>query len=233
MKCRQFTALIDAYLTGELAGELKEQIEEHYFRCDRCYTELKLRESLVHKNVQIYLRGREKKPFLMFKPVLALASLLIVVVSSLLIIQQHRQSRLLREISAFTPPTYHRSETRSAAADDRFDRAMTYYTRQDYKKTLDLLKEIKIDADNPQIIFFTGITYLLNDKYKKAVGRFDAILEMMNPAYFDEAAYYRAIALLRLNKREAALEELKHLATMFSPYAPRASALIKKIEKIL
>jgi tetratricopeptide (TPR) repeat protein len=232
MKCRQFTAQIDAYLTDELSDELKERFEAHYFRCDHCYAELKLRERFVHKEVHIRLKVREKKPFLVFKPVLALASLLIVVVSSVLIIQQHRHSRLLRDISAFTPPTYHRSEARSTAADDRFDRAMDYYNRQDYEKTLALLEEIKTGGDNPQIIFFTGMAYLLNDKYEEAVERFTAILDMMNPAYFDEATYYRAIALLRLNKREAALQGLKHLSTMFSPYAPRASALIKKIEEM-
>jgi hypothetical protein len=54
----------------------------------------------------------------------------------------------------------------------------------------------------------------------------------MNPSYYDEAIYYKAIALLRTNKKDKALEQLKHLAGMFSPYASDAKALIEKVSNI-
>ena len=54
----------------------------------------------------------------------------------------------------------------------------------------------------------------------------------MNASYYDEAIYYKAIALLRMNKKNKALEQLKHLAGMFSPYASEANTLIEKINNI-
>jgi hypothetical protein len=74
---------------------------------------------------------------------------------------------------------------------------------------------------------------LLTDEINNAVKEFDIIIANMNPSYYDEAIYYKAIALLRMNKKEDALEQLNHLAGMFSPYAPRARALMEKVKGIL
>lgn len=233
MKCQEFSSFLDDYLTGNMPDEIKERVEEHYFQCDNCYMELKLREGLAKKNFLVYLKAREKNRSWILKPILTFASFLIIFISTILIIQQHRHSRLLEEISEFSPPTYHQSETRKPSAASPFSRAMQYYEEKDYQKALKLIKKIEVDEVNPQTIFFTGITYLINKEYKNAILQFDAIITMMNPAYFDEATYFRAIALLRLNQKKAALEELEHLANMFSPFASRANALINKIKERL
>ena len=53
----------------------------------------------------------------------------------------------------------------------------------------------------------------------------------MNPSYYDEAIYYKGIALLRLNKKKQALEQFNNLASMFSPYSKKARVLIGKINR--
>jgi tetratricopeptide (TPR) repeat protein len=108
---------------------------------------------------------------------------------------------------------------------------MAHYNRKEYSHALEILKRIPGSAQNPQVIFFKGICYLLTDAPHQAIKEFDIIIENMNPSYYDEAIYYKAIALLRSNKKEKALEQLNNLAGMFSPYAPQARALIDKINK--
>jgi tetratricopeptide (TPR) repeat protein len=110
---------------------------------------------------------------------------------------------------------------------------MQYYNQGDYTKALEILKQIPAPSRNPQVIFFKGVCFLLVDELKNAVTELDIIIENMNASYYDEAIYYKAIALLRMNKKDKALEQLKHLAGMFSPYAPKARELIEKVNNTL
>lgn len=229
MACSEFTSLIDSYLKEDLPEEKRETFEAHFFECDACFDELKLHERLVSKEVPIVLKG--KKPFWTwgFKPVLVLTSLLIVAVSSVLIIDNYNQAKFLLEISDVEPPAYVQSETRDALQNQTLSKAMTLYDNRQYAKALELLETTATKERNPQAVFFKGICRLQLNQPKTAIRHFDAIIEEMNPSYYDEAIFYKGIALLRLNKKNAALEQLKNVASMFSPHAPRAKEIIKKI----
>lgn len=243
MTCSEFTSLIDSYLQGNLPDEKMETFEQHYFECDLCYAQLKVAERLVLKEVPIVIEGRAAKPLFGFdwkltrKPMLAFASFLIIALTAVLVTvinQSHRLSSIYK-LSDFSPPVYIQSEIRGQGTgriNGAFARAMAHYNRKEYSHALDILKGIPGSAQNPQVIFFKGICYLLTDELHKAIEEFDIIIEDMNPSYYDEAIYYKAIALLRSNQKEKALEQLNNLAGMFSPYAPKAKKLIDKINKL-
>jgi hypothetical protein len=236
MTCKEFACLIDRYLSGKLPAESQEAFELHYFECDDCFARLKIAERLLAKEVPIVAEGR--KPFPVWsglwtwKPVLAAVTVLFVVFSIILLIRHYHRMGLLYEISAFSPPVYLTSETRSPGSDNPLGRAMVFYSQGDYSQALALLKKISSPAGNPQVVFFKGICLLLTDAPGKALREFDIIIGAMNPSYYDEAIYFKAIALIRLNKKKAAEAQLNHLAGMFSPYAPRARALLAKIDTI-
>jgi tetratricopeptide (TPR) repeat protein len=243
MTCIEFTSLIDSYLQGNLSDENLEAFEQHYFECDLCYAELKVAERLISKEVPIVIEGREAKLLYGFdwkltrKSMLAFASFFILALTIVLVtvINHSSRLRLLYNLSDFSPPVYIQSEIRgqgTGSINGAFARAMAHYNRKEYSHALDILKGVSGSAQNPQVIFFKGICYLLTDERHKAIKEFDIIIENMNPSYYDEAIYYKAIALLRLNKKEKALEQLKNLAGMFSPYAPKAKRLIDKINKL-
>ncbi len=243
MTCSEFTSLIDSYLQRNLPDEKLEAFEQHYFECDLCYAQLKVAERLVSKEVPIVIEGRAAKPLFGFdwkltrKPMLAFASFLIIALTAVLVTVINQSLRLssIYKLSDFSPPVYIQSEIRGQGANrinGAFARAMAHYNRKEYSHALDILKGIPGSAQNPQVIFFKGICYLLTDKVHKAIKEFDNIIEDMNPSYYDEAIYYKAIALLRSNKKEKALEQLNNLAGMFSPYAPKARALIDKINNL-
>lgn len=230
MTCSEFTSQMDSYLEGKISEEKRELFEAHYFECDNCFANLKLRERLYSKEVPIILKG--KKTFWVWglKPLLVLSSFLFVVVSSLLVIDNYREEKFLFEISGVEPPAYIQSETRNALQNETFGKAMSLYNNKQYSEALELLNVIDTSSANPQVLFFKGICSLQTDDPKTAVRHFNIIIKNMNPSYYDEAIFYKGIALLRLNKKKQALEQFNNLASMFSPYSKKARVLIGKIE---
>jgi len=238
MTCKEFTSLTDSYLRGELPEEKQEAFELHYFECDGCFARLKAVERLYSKEVPIVTAVKQSafawSELWQWKPLLAAAAaLLVVVLSSIFVIRHSGHMKLIYDISSFSPPVYIKSETRGPGAIETFAEAMRYYNQGDYTRALRILKQIPTPSLNPQVIFFKGVCFLLKDELKNAVTQLDIIIENMNAAYYDEAMYYKAIALLRMNKKDKALELLKHLTGMFSPYSPKAKELIEKIDNIL
>jgi tetratricopeptide (TPR) repeat protein len=238
MTCKEFASLTDGYLRGDLPEEKQEAFELHYFECDSCFAWLKAVERLHSKEVLIVTAV--KKPAFAWselwkwKPLLAAASaLLVVVLSSIFVIQHSRHMKLIYDISTFSPPVYVESETRGPETCEAFAEAMQYYNQGDYTRALQILKQIPASSRNPQVIFFKGVCFLLKDELKNAVTELDIIIENMNASYYDEAIYYKAVALLRMNKKDKGLEQLKHLAGMFSPYSPKAKELIEKVSNTL
>jgi tetratricopeptide (TPR) repeat protein len=235
MTCKEFASLTDSYLYENLSAEKQEAFELHYFECDGCFARLKAAERLHSKEVPIVVAG--KKPAFVWselwkwKPLLAAAAaLLVVVLSSIFVINHSKHMKLMYDISTFSPPVFMKSETRGPETSETFAEAMRYYNRGDYTLALEILKGIPTPSRNTQVIFFKGICFLLVDELKNAIKELDIIIENMNPSYYDEAIYYKAITLLRMNKKDKALEQLNHLAGMFSPYATKARELIGRIK---
>ena len=81
-------------------------------------------------------------------------------------------------------------------ADNAFAKAMEYYNQKDFNRALEILKDIPDFPLKFQVIFFKGICFLLTDELNNAKKEFDIIIENMNPSYYDEAIYYKAIVLL-------------------------------------
>jgi len=238
MTCKEFASLTDSYMRGDLPEEKQEAFELHYFECDSCFARLKAEERLHSKEIPIVTAGKKSavgwSELWKWKPLLAAAAALLVVVSlSIFVIQHYRHMKLIYDISTFSPPIYLESETRGPATAATFAEAMQYYSRGDYTRALEILKQIPPSSRNSQVIFFKGVCFLLVNELKNAVTELDIIIESMNASYYDEAIYYKAIALLRMNKKDKALEQLKHLADMFSPYSLKANQLIEKVNNTL
>jgi tetratricopeptide (TPR) repeat protein len=247
MTCAEFIRLIDSYLCGEFSrdgDERCEAFEAHYFQCSACFGQLKIAERLHSREIPITAPVKPTALHPLFQwlfqvkwqPAAALAAVILAVVLSVLIIQQAGTREQLYRVSEFSPPAYIESETRGAARERSqpdagiFDDAMSYYTRGQYAQALERLKQVPNPAENPRTIFFKGICHLQTGSPGEALEAFDVIIANMDPSYYDEAIYYKAIALLRLGQKDRALEQLNHLAGMFSPYAPRARTLIQAIK---
>jgi len=74
--------------------------------------------------------------------------------------------------------------------------------------------------------------YLGKNDADRAGEILDALIRAMDPAYFDEALYYKGFVLLRQGRKEDARAQFKKIAGRLSPMAGKACAMVKKINEL-
>lgn len=232
MICKEFNCLIDSYLKGKLPEAEQEAFEFHYFGCDPCFTALKIRQHLPQGI------GHMESPLPLVMPLWrrwqtlsALAALFIVVILGIWFISGHGDEKTRYNLTAVPAPLYMTAETRgetTTTSAQFFSQAMAFYQQKNYRQALTHLQAIGTTT-NTQVIFFRGICLLYTDQWETAINDFDQILKQQNTSYQDETLYYKAIALIRLNKIADARVVLETLMTLFSPYAAKAKDLRNKL----
>lgn len=81
-----------------------------------------------------------------------------------------------------------------------------------------------------EIIYKSGVAYYHQKKYSVALKRFNKVINGDFNKYFEDAEWYKALTLIKLNKKEEALKLLKQIAYGHSDYKKQASDKIKEIE---
>jgi tetratricopeptide (TPR) repeat protein len=239
MKCHEFQDLIEAYLLGTIEEAQRERFEEHFFQCRKCFLGLKINENLRNREVRISIKEKPRLfVFKVLRPVLVMSSLFLIILSSALLLRQNRQTRQLEELARFELPLYHHGEMRSlpeqdAALEVEFSRAMQLFQARKFAAALDILEQPEFAAvAYPKVEFFRAICYLGKNDADRAGGILDALIRAMDPAYFDEALYYKGFVLLRQGRQEDARAQFEKIAGMLSPMAGKARAMVKKIDEI-
>lgn len=233
MKCSEFTNLTPRYLAGELLDPVLEDFEKHYFTCDRCFSDLEVEEKLINKEFTVKTDNIiPLRPRRAFRPLAAAASLALVAVLYFLLISNAIFKQKLYRASQFTAPPFITSESRNLGHNSAFQEAMTLYNRGDYGRALAILKRITPGKRDMRVVFFQGICHLLKKDHRAAVRQFDIIIQEMNPSYYDEAIYYKAIALLRQGEIAQAQELLYNLTDMLSPFAPKSRVVLENIKNL-
>ncbi len=233
MNCNSFDSLIIPYLSDKLDEEKTELFEMHYFTCESCFENLKIAQHLNSGRVPIRPELRQRA--FVFRPIFALSSLMLAFVFSMMFFFiGNNGASIYYEISKFSPPNFIKTETRGNYNEAVFDKGMEYYNAGDYSSALEKLTRISSKQNiNYKVFFFKGISNLLTDNLEEAIDDFSIIIQNMNPAYFDEAIYYKGITLLRMNKKKEAISTLKNLSTdKYSPLSNKAINLISKIEAL-
>jgi len=238
MKCNEFHDLIEAYLQETIDEAQREGFEEHFFHCRKCFLGLKINETLQNKEVPISV---EEKPslftFKVLKPILVMSSLFLIILFSVLLVQRGQQARRLQELAVFELPLYHQGELRGfpesgAVLENEFSQAMRLFQARDFRSARGILEQPGFAAAAyPKVEFFRAICYLEENEAAKAGEILDAIIREMDPAYFDEAIYYKGFVLLRLGKLPEARAQFEKLAAMLSPMAGKARAMVQKIDE--
>jgi hypothetical protein len=239
MKCHEFQSLIGSYLQETIEEPRREQFEEHFFQCRKCFLGLKINETLQNKGVRIPL---EEKPrlfsFRVLRPMLAMAGLFLIVLTSALLLRHDRRTDRLRGLAAFDLPLYHQGEMRggtenNAQLEAEFTRAMRSFQERDFRAALHILEQPAFRAAaSPKYDFFRAISLLGNGEADRAAGILDTIIASMDPAYFDEALFYKGFALLRQDRLKQARAQFAKLAGMLSPMAGKARTMVQKIDEL-
>lgn len=235
MNCRLFARLADSYVRGKMPERLREAFEEHYFLCDSCSVDVRMRDCLQRGAVAISghaapVSGARRR----WLPLAAslLAGVIAISVALYLLFPRNRglSGEFIEELTRVAPPVYMVSEARSQsiAGNAAFESAMEFYNRRDYLGALSILESLASDGENPQIVFFRGICYLQTQRPASALPEFDQILRVGAPSYHDDALYFKGVALLRLNQVTNARRQFRELAALRGPYSERAAMLLEK-----
>jgi tetratricopeptide (TPR) repeat protein len=238
MKGHEFRSLIDAYLKETIDEPRREQFEEHFFQCRKCFLGLKINETLQNREVNIPVEERPRRFALrVLRPALATAALFLLVLTSVLLLRRDRQSQRLDELSRFDLPLYHQGEMRGGEGsgpllEQEFSLAMRSFQERDFRSALEILDRPSFTAaGSPKYDFFRAISLLGAGEAERAGEILDGIIRDMDPAYFDEAIYYKGFVLLRQGERRQALAQFEKLANMLSPMAAKARIMVGKINQ--
>ena len=96
---------------------------------------------------------------------------------------------------------------------EKIKKAEDAYLNKDYATALDLLEGLINEQEyNSQLHLATGIAYLEENKFEKAIGQFNIIIEKKDVFLKDQAVWYSALTLLKCNKEKEAETFLELLA---------------------
>ena len=227
MNCHGFRKNIDAYLNDSLPAAKLEEFESHYFKCDRCFSALRIHKTLRTRNF-LLRETRTQRSVKRHYAFISAASILVVIGLGITMNRVIHQNSL-QKISTFTPPGFLISETRGAAPIQAYTAAINAYSRSDFTDSLKQAESIPETERTPKILFLIGINRLITGDEPGAIVSFQRIIDQMDPSYFDEALFYKGIALLRCGKIDEAEAIFVRISEMFSPMKDQATERLLQI----
>ncbi|MEM7085509.1 MAG: hypothetical protein AAF489_04960 [Bacteroidota bacterium] len=111
---------------------------------------------------------------------------------------------------AYESPSWERDV--SGTVDSNWKLVVESYQNAAYKEALPLLKKSKGEVPDYLISFYTGISIMAGQStdLEQAIQNFDAVLATDND-YHQQSEWYKALALLKLEKKEEALTIFKRI----------------------
>lgn len=114
--------------------------------------------------------------------------------------------------------------------DISLDLAMKNFNSGDYKTSaaqFDVL--LKKQPNNPEALYFGGISDYINEDYKKSEKNFDALLKE-GTRFMEGSKWYKANILLKKGKKEEAKKILQDLSITGGSYRERANKKLNELE---
>jgi tetratricopeptide (TPR) repeat protein len=235
--------LIYDYLTGSLSEEEKSTFIEHYFNCDTCFDEIRVKREVIqlcHDNGDILFeeflekQGANKvithiNPVSKKRWILAFAAILITVFSfaihKIWLTSPSVESLELEPYPYIKPSTLFEKNR----ALELFFKGMDHYQNQEYDLASRKLETtLKIDPQLKEAHFYLGICFLMQDKVDKAINNLIIAAET-NPES-EKEHWYLGQAHLKRGERQKAIHELQKVAALGQRrYAQKARELIEKL----
>lgn len=120
-------------------------------------------------------------------------------------------------------------KTKESAKETTMDDAMKSFNSGDYKKAAEQFDVLlKKEPENPDALYFGGISDYVNGKANKSEKNFDKLLND-GKRYQDGSKWYKANILLKKGKTEEAKKLLEELSNATTSYKERA---VKKLEEL-
>lgn len=123
------------------------------------------------------------------------------------------------------------AETKAVPYLDYLEETMYFFSKNKYKYALKRLNIITEQYKNDlNAMFYGGLCYFNLGDYEKALAGFDAILDLNTGPFKEEAQWYKAKTLIRLNKNQVANQVLLDIVAENGFYTDQALELLKSRE---
>ncbi len=111
-----------------------------------------------------------------------------------------------------------------------FNKAMQFYKTKNYEKALKAFLFLSEDnAFYNDAIFYTGIIYIENTDYSKAIAIFNDIINNSKSKYTTDAEWYKALCLIKIGKTLQAKEVLQEMLQKDTYYKPKIKNIMKEL----
>jgi anti-sigma factor RsiW len=227
MTCEYASQLMmaEGYVSGKLSEAARDEFEEHYFGCDRCFAEV---EAL--RAVRAALPGGVVK-----KPVSAWVWALPIAAALLLALflwprsrpEPVRQVAAVHDYSAlarFDAPVWNpvRLRGHESLARAAFDKAMQSYAARNYAACAQSLHDLNL----PEARYYEGISLLLQGKASNGAEALNKAIAYGDTPYREESRYYLAKALLAQGDVAGARDQLHQVLEMRGDLEKQAADLL-------
>ena len=114
---------------------------------------------------------------------------------------------------------------------DTVSLAITAYNSGQYQEAAAMLERVlKKQPANRKAAFYAGVSYLSLEQPEKAIDKLNVAIDDENCAYYESALWYKALALVKLNKKKKAGEILEKIITLKRTYKEKAEEMLEDIE---
>jgi len=108
--------------------------------------------------------------------------------------------------------------------------AFEYYDKKDYKSALSLFKKCIVEIPgNLSLHFYAGISCMETGDYAGALKYFDEVIAQNSNLLVEQAAWYKALCLLKMKKDAEAKTMFKQMAAKGGYYKQKAEEILKEM----
>ena len=245
MTCEQAAAadLAFRYVANQLDQEERNAFESHYFECAPCFDQVQLNLSMQAS----LMRGPRLMPVRHQRTWFAWTAIAatVVIMASIGFWRLRIPSRApqrpqasvatapqpdaLALLARIELPVYQTPALRGAAPEGHFREGMERYRGANYAGAIDELSQA--DPRSPDVQFFLGVSYLMQDQADAAISHLRATLQLGESLDIEPAHFFLAKAFLRRKDTASASKELDAAIALHGDYENKARDLAVKLAK--
>ena len=247
-------AEIESFIYDELDDEIRDSLANEIYENYDLRAEInlirELDEALAEKDIlqlrddlrrlSVEISATEEKSFIPFnhssiglKRLATVAAVLLMILGSSLMI------RFFATPSVPVSDIYNESPVaitsfRSAVADVNAQllNGFELYNNNDFSGALSYFQTVlETDKENAAARFYAGASHQNLEEFGKAVGEYKNVIEHNDNMFVEQAEWYMALCLVRLNEKEKAMAVLGAIISRDSFYQEKAEVLLKKLKR--
>ncbi len=244
MKTKEIDEMIDAYVRGDL-GKQQMSFVEDKIKSDEAFREaytmyIGIRKALLDDDMKdyekllkdVYHKKNTSLPVRRSKNVYyaaAAAILVLVALGIVLFLQMTRKTHNEQLFDQYY--TNYIFDSYRSGQQSLLIKGYEYYMGHDYDSAMMIARQSLKKQESVQASFLAGVSLLANGKYSESIRYFSLVARSDNVSLKESAEWYKALALIKLNRVEESALLLSKIKVAENDYADRATELLNKIQQ--